>query len=183
MMNDRQQALVSLLLATFPNFQSGDAEAAFAAYAIVLEKADPRDIEPGIMALINGEVTGFDGRFAPTATQLARSIRIALERRVDREIAERRALPPPKDDWVEPTPEQRARGKAILSQLSADLAAQMRTDDAEADRRRQELAARMNARFAPPMDRGAISRRLGIGATYSVGDPDADSDMGQMGAA
>ena len=95
---------MSLLLGTFPNFQSGDAEAALTAYAMVITKADPRDVEPGIMMLINGEMPGFDGRFAPTATQLARAIRSCLERRVDAENAARRRLPPPVLDDPEPTP-------------------------------------------------------------------------------
>lgn len=180
MMTEQQERLVSLLLGTFPNFQSGDAEAALAAYAMVITRADPRDVEPGIMMLINGELPGFDGRFAPTSTQLARAIRVCLERRVDAEIAARKALPPPPDDWVDDTPEQKARNKATLDALAQSLAAEMRTEEAENDRKRHELGNRTNAYFAPSFSNEDMSRRLGIGgARFTVGDPDADTgDMG-----
>lgn len=176
MMTDRQQALVSLLLGTFPNFQSGDAEAALAAYDLVLSKADQRDIEPGIMMLINGELPGFDGRFAPTSAQLARAIRISLDRRVDLEIAERKRLPPPVDDWVEPSPEQRARGKAILDKLASDLAAEMRTVDAEAERARRQLMLKTNERF----DAENVRRAAEV-ETYNSADDEA-YDMGARAA-
>ena len=162
MMTEQQERLVSLLLGTFPNFQSGDAEAALAAYALVITGADPRDIEPGIMMLINGELPGFDGRFAPTSTQLARAIRISLERRVDREIAARKALPPPVDDWVDDPPEVKARNKARLDQLAADLASTMDMDKAPL----RDLQRRTNERFDPP--------------AYTVGDEDAEGDMGNL---
>ena len=169
MMTEQQERLVSLLLGTFPNFQSGDAEAALTAYAMVIGNADPRDVEPGVMMLINGELPGFDGRFAPTATQLARAIRVSLERRVDAEISARKALPPPADDWVDDAPEVKARNKARLDELAASLASSMRSEDAENARRRRSLMERTNARFDPPR--------------YTVGDPDAENgDMGQREA-
>lgn len=184
MMTEQQERLVSLLLGTFPNFQSGDAEAALAGYSMVIGNADPRDVEPGIMLLINDELPGFDGRFAPTSTQLARAIRISLERRVDREIAERRALPPPEDNWVDDSPEVKARNKAKLDALAAELAKGMRTDEAEDERKRKALANRTNQRFAPSYDPEDMAKRLGIGVGYTVGDPDAENgDMGQLGAA
>lgn len=176
MMNDHQAALVSLLLGSFPNFQSGDGEAALAAYEIVLSAADERDLQPGVMMLINGEVAGHDGRFAPTAPQLAKAIRQAMNRRVDAENARRAALPPPEDEWVDDSPEVKARNKARLDQLAVDLAATLRTDEAETERRRLETMNRTNARFAPDFSPQAMSQRLG----FSVGDPDAETgDMGQ----
>ena len=184
MLTPHQEHLVSLLLASFPNFQSGDADAALAAYAIVIGQADPRDIEPGIMLLINGELPGFDGRFAPTAPQLSRAIRLSLEKRVDAEIAARKALPPPADDWVDDPPEVKDRNKARLDQLAVDLSATLRTEEAETDRRRQQLANKTNLRFDPSRDPSDVAKRLGIGARYYVGDPDAENgDMGQAGAA
>lgn len=180
MMTDHQERLVSLLLGTFPNFQSGDADAALAAYALVITKADPRDVEPGITLLINGELPGFDGRFAPSATQLSRAIRVALDKRVDLEIAARRALPAPADKWEGPSPEARARMKTQLDELVRNLAADTDMDRDAADRARKDLAARTNARFAPSFDQSDMAKRLGIGgARYTVGDPDAeDGDMG-----
>lgn len=185
MMNDHQTALVSLLLGSFPNFQSGDGEAALAAYEIVLSEADGRDLHPGVMILINGELPGHDGRFAPTAPQLARAIRFARDKRLDREIAARKALPPPADDWVDDAPEVKARNKAKLEELAASLASDLRTDDAENARRIQQVRSNTNLRFDPSRDPDAMSRRLGFGGTqYSVGDPDAENgDMGQAGSA
>lgn len=167
MMTEQQERLVSLLLGTFPNFQSGDAEAALTAYAMVVTKADPRDVEPGIMMLINGELPGFDGRFAPTATQLARAIRTALEQRVDRENAERRRLPPPPEvDFPEPTPEQRARVQALMDQVRRDYGSER--SDAERLERTRAMLRRTNERF----DRDAMSY-----STMNTADDD-DYDMG-----
>ena len=161
MMDQHQSALVSLLLGSFPNFQSGDAEAALAAYEIVLCQADERDLQPGVMMLINGEVAGHDGRFAPTAPQLAKAIRQAMHKRIDAENAVRAALPAPADEWVDDPPEVKALNKARLDALRADLAQKMDMDFAPL----RDLQARTNAYFDP---------RPG----YSVGDPDADGDMG-----
>lgn len=184
MMNDHQAALVSLLLGSFPNFQSGDGEAALAAYEIVLAEADTRDLQPGVMILINGELAGHDGRFAPTAPQLARAIRTARDKRLDREAVDRAALPAPADDWVDDAPDVKARNKARLDDLAKSLAADLRTEDAERDRARLQLATKTNQRFAPPMDPNAMARRLGMGTRYYVGDPEGDEgDMGQLGAA
>lgn len=164
MLTSHQENLVSLLLGTFPNFQSGDAEAALAAYAMVIGKADSRDIEPGIMLLINGELPGFDGRFAPTATQLARAIRVILERRVDAESAARRRLPPPIEAREEPSEEAKARVRALLATL--------KTGEDEEDARRAEerraLLRRTNERFDP----GTMSF-----GTFNSADDD-NHDMG-----
>lgn len=181
MMTEHQERLVSLLLGTFPNFQSGDAEAALTAYALVIGKADPRDVEPGIMMLIDGELPGFDGRFAPTATQLSRAIRVALEKRVDAENSARKALPAPDDDWVDDPPEVKARNKARLDELAASLASSMRTEEAKNDRKRQQLGNKTNARFSPSFDEADMSKRLGIGrARFTVGDDAGDADMGNL---
>lgn len=164
MMTPHQEHLVSLLLASFPNFQSGDADAALAAYAMVVGNADPRDVEPGVMLLINGELPGFDGRFAPTATQFARAIRISLEQRVDAENAARRRLPPPIEAREEPSEEAKARVRALLATL--------KTGEDEEDARRAEerraLLRRTNERFDP----GTMSF-----STFNSADDD-NHDMG-----
>lgn len=184
MMTNHQQALVSLLLGSFPNFQSGDAEAALAAYEIVMTDADERDLQPGVMLIIGGKLPGHDGRFAPSAPQLARAIRIAMDRRVDAENARRAALPPPDDEWVDDPPEVKALNRSKLDAIVQSLANTMRTDDAEADRKAKALANRTNARFDPSMDPADMAARLGLKrARYTVGDPDAENgDMGQIGA-
>lgn len=168
MITPHQEHLVSLLLASFPNFSSGDADAALAAYSLVISKAaDQRDVEAGITALINGEVAGFDGRFAPTATQLARAIREALDRRVDVEIAERKALPPPPEqDFPEPTPEQKARVQALMDQVRQTYGSER--SDQEREEQRRALMRKTNERF----DREAMSY-----STFNAADDD-QHDMG-----
>lgn len=171
MMTEQQERLVSLLLGTFPNFQSGDAEAALTAYSLVITQADPRDVEPGIMMLIRGELPGFDGRFAPTAPQLSRAIRVSLERRVDRENAERRRIPPPMEDREEPTPEAKARVRALMEQVERTHGVDH--DAEERAFRRRDLLRRTNEHF----DRQALRPE-----TFNTADDDAH-DMGQAGAA
>ena len=115
MMTDHQTALCSLLLGSFPTFSSGDAEAALAAYEIVMSNAAEQDLQPGFMILINGEYPGHDGRFAPTAPQLATAIRMARDRRLEHERvmnSHQARLPSPE---IAKTPEQRAFDAASCS--------------------------------------------------------------------
>lgn len=163
-MTPNQERLVSLLLGSFPTFQSGDAEAALAAYALVIRNADERDVEPGVMILINGEYPGHDGRFAPTAPQLASGIRIARDRRLESERFRRLALPPPAEPEV--SAEERERVKAGFERLVADMAAKARTDDAVADQRYRDRLRQTNAAMAPDMTEAAMLKRLG----YTVGN-------------
>lgn len=165
MMTDRQQALVSLLLGSFPTFASGDAEAALASYELVMADFEECDIEGGVMILIRGEYPGHDGRFAPTAPILATAMRKARDMRLEREAAARRRIPPP-----EPEIEKDPRIAAGLRELAGKLADTMRTEDAKRDRSRRNLFASANARFAPDNDVDAQRRRLG----FDVGDPDDD---------
>lgn len=178
MITQHQEHLISLLLASFPNFQSGDSDAALASYALVIEPNDPRDVQAGIRMIIAGELPGFDGRFAPTATQLARAIRLALEKRVDAENAQRRRLPPPADEWVEPTPEQKERVKTLLLNLAKDLRADQTEQEAEDERKRLAQLRRTNARFAPDQAPNAMAHRLGFSTINT-----ADDDRWDMGGA
>ena len=61
---------------------------------------------------------------------------------------------------------------ALVDDLVRRNAEQLRTEDAEKDRRMRELTARTNARFMPDMSPAAMKRRLG----FAVGDPEGDSD-------
>lgn len=170
MMNDHQTALCSLLLGSFPNFSSGDAEGALGAYGIVMSHADPRDLQPGIMALINGEYSGHDGRFAPTAPQLAGAIRQCRDTRLDSEYRTKLAIAPPaKEDIPEV---ERERVKAGFDDLIKNLSANLRTQDAEADARRQAIYHRTNARFMPDMSPAEMRKRLG----FEIGDREGAED-------
>lgn len=185
MMNDRQTALISLLLGSFPNFASGDGEAALGAYALVLRQADERDHEPGVMILINGEYPGHDGRFAPTAPQLASAIRMARDKRLERERIGRihqPALPAPD---VEHSPESQAKVRAMMAEAVAKLGAGMRTDDAAvelAKRQAKEKLVKHDAFFAEDYVAtdggvGRISKSLARIIGYEVGDEDGDREV------
>lgn len=117
MMNQHQTALFSLLLGSFPNFQSGDGEAALAAYEIVISRSEVCDVEAGVMSLINGGYPGHDGRFAPTAPQLAGAIRAKRDERLDsarRGRAPDNALAGP---IIAHDEESRLRVKALVDQF------------------------------------------------------------------
>lgn len=173
-MTPQVTALISLLLGSFPNFQSGDSEAALLAYQYVLKDAELSDIEAGVSKLINGEYPGHDGRFAPTAPQLATVIRMARE---DRERHEKRMqyrlAPPPPDEISE---DERARvaekmkalrleKKKAITEWTADEVVAVRT-----------YFAKVNEHFAPDMSDEAIAERLGLIRGYSVGDTEGQED-------
>lgn len=139
-----QEQLISLLLASFPAFQSGDAEAAVAAYALVIADAMPQDVEPGIRILLNGQYPGHDGRFAPSAPILASAIRMAMERRIDRERMARKPMLPPPD--IEKTDESRERVRKMTEQVVKQLGEAMLTDDAADIKRRSEFWGNVNDR-------------------------------------
>jgi hypothetical protein len=172
MLTSHQNALISLLLGSFPNFQSGDSAAALAAYDIVMTAADERDLQPGFMLLIEGMYASHDGRFAPTSAQLAGAIRVMRDRRLDAERLDklrRPVLPPP--DIVH-TPEERGRVKAKLDAGIEKLARILRTDEAAAEMRRTSNWDKVNTRFKPDREERAMGKRLG----FSSGDPDGDQD-------
>lgn len=138
------------------------------------------DVLDAVHAFITGSVPGHNPSFAPSAPEVGSACRRAMFKRLDAERLDKLALPPPPDTWVDDAPDVKARNKAKLDQLAADLAAALRTDEAETERRRLETMNRTNARFAPDYDPKAMARRLG----FDVGDPDEQNgDMGTRGAA
>jgi len=170
-MNQRQTALISLLLGSFPAFQSGDAEAAIAAYQFVLKDTDERDLEQGVSILVNGLYPGHDGRFAPTAPQLATAVRMARDKRLDSDRRTAKRLPPPPDKVV--TEEERARVKARFEALLANVVKEEKLEDEARVQRERERFARVNARFDPPQDDASIMERL---MGYSVGSPESERE-------
>lgn len=173
MMTDHQTALCSLLLASFPSFSSGDAEAALAAYELVMAQADERDLQPGFMVLINGEYAGHDGRFAPTAPQLATAIRIARDKRLRLEELDRRYTPRLPAPDIEKTPEQRARARAKMEAFVQSVGAADAELSAEAIASRKDRWDKTNHRFRPPMDDASVARRL-LG--YEIGSPESEEN-------
>lgn len=164
MLNQHQNALVSLLLGSFPTFQSGDAAAALAAYEVVLGNSDERDHQPAVMALIAGEYAGHTGHFAPTAPELAGAIREQRNKRLDREQRNTPALPPPPEPDIPDA--ERERVKAGFANLIASLSSKLRTEDAEIERRYRERLQRTNQVFDRQRERAR---------GYSVGDPEAEA--------
>lgn len=123
---------------------------------------ETRDVIQGISDFITGSVPGHNAAFAPSAPQVGSAVRRAMERRLEAQRIGRLSLPPPPDDFEPDPPEVRARNRARLDELAASLASVMEMDKAPL----RDLQQRTNARFDPE----ALS--------YSVGDPDAEGDMG-----
>lgn len=136
-------------------------------YFEALADYETQDIEAGIRNMLSGRVDGFNPSFLPPAPLVATAVRSALYQRLDAERRDRKALPPP--ERVEPTPEQKARVRAILANLKLG-------EDEESARRAEErraLLRRTNERFDP----GTMTY-----STFDASDDDAH-DMGQAGAA
>lgn len=126
---------------------------------------ETRDVIQGISDFITGNVPGHNPAFAPSAPQVGSAVRRAMERRLEAERLNRIALPPPPDDFEQDPPEVRAKNRARLDALAAELASVMDMDRAPL----RALQQRTNARFDPPLG-------------YSVGDADEENgDMGQLG--
>lgn len=181
---DTAQATKALeaLFRTYPGFRADDLAATVKTYLHAVSIYETRDVIQGISDFITGNVPGHNPAFAPSAPQVGSAVRRAMERRLEAARISRVALPPPADDWVDDAPDVKAKNKARLEALAASLAADLRTEEADTDRKRQQLANRTNARFAPSYDEADMSRRLGVGgARFSLGDPDADGDMGGLG--
>lgn len=178
MMTDHQTALCSLLLGSFPTFSSGDGEAALAAYEVVMRAADERDLQPGFMVLLNGEYPGHDGRFAPTAPQLASAIRIARDKRLESERYDKLRHPrlPPPD--IEKTPEQMARAKAQLQEFINSVGTAEAEKSVEAIDASKARWERVNTRFNPPQDDASLTDRLNLNRDrqgYDIGSPESDA--------
>lgn len=172
MLTQRQTALVSLLLGSFPSFQSGDAEAAFAAYQFVIRDMDDRDLEGGVSMIVNGLLPGHDMRFAPTAPQLATACRISRDRRLESEQRSNLRLAPP-PPVVEVSEEERARVKAKFEALLANVKRDKELAEEEQLEAARARARKVNLRFDPPQDDASIMHRL-LG--YSIGVPESEEN-------
>lgn len=178
---DTAQATRALegLFRTYPGFKADDLTATIKTYLHAVSIYETRDVIQGISDFITGNVPGHNAAFAPSAPQVGSAVRRAMERRVEAERLDRLALPPPPDDFEQDPPDVRARNKARMDALAEQLAANLRTEEAENDRKRAEMNRKANNRFDPSQDAADMSRRLGIGgARFTAGDPDAEGDMG-----
>ena len=169
-MSDETEAkltIINRLLASFPATQSGSSDDVIDGYLLGCAEIPSQFMAVAAQRFLAGSVPGQHMAFPPSPAQLATTARehwyMALE-------VEHARLPPPPPE-PEPSPEERARVKAKFDALIAERTAQVRTDDAAADRARRAVMARTNARFMPDMSDEEIHRRLG----YTVGDRDADA--------
>jgi hypothetical protein len=162
-MNQATKALEGLFR-TYPGFRADDLGATLKTYLHAVSIYETRDVIQGISDFITGNVPGHNPAFAPSAPQVGSAVRRAMERRAEAERLNRIALPAPRDEFEQDPPEVRAKNRARLDQLAADLAASMEMDRAPL----RSLQQRTNARFASE-------------ARYSIGDEDADGDMGGLG--
>lgn len=134
-------------------------------YFDALSEYETVDIETGIRNMLSGKVEGFNPSFLPPAPLVAKAVRSAMYQRLDTDRRGRKALPPP--ERPDPTPEQKARVRALMQKATQEVGA-----DHDAERHERERLAmflRTNERF----DRDAMSYE-----TCNVADDDA-FDMGE----
>lgn len=125
---------------------------------------EAQDVDRAVSDFLAGDVpAGWNVAYAPSAPQVGSAVRRAMERRLEAQRIGRIALPPPADDFEQDPPEVRAKNRARLDALAASLASAMEMDRAPL----RDLQRRTNIRFDP--------------GPYSVGDPDAEGDMGGLG--
>ena len=132
----------------------------FRLYLEAVEPYDLRDIGAAVQSFITGSAPGVNAAFLPPAPLVAAECRRLMNLRVDRENRDKRlhpALPPPD---VERSPESRAKVKAMIDDVVANLAAKSLDDPVERHRKR---IAKTNERF----DRDPY---------FEVGDPDGAAD-------
>lgn len=162
-------AAFNRLFSTYPRFGGSDLGEAMRAYFEAVEPYETQDILAAVRNFLSGAAPGVNPAFAPSAPMVGAETRRVMNLRLDAEHRSRIPLPPP---MIEHTPEERQRMAAMADAAIARLTQSLRTEDAEAERRRAEGWARTNARFQPDMSPDTVKRRLG----FSVGDPDGDAD-------
>ena len=155
----RISAAVARLLTLFPTAaDSSSAEDRVAVYLAVAQKFEPADVEAGVMAIFEGRLSGFDGRFRPTPTQLALAIRQVIDARPNskwRRVPEALAAPEIAHDA-----ESRARVKARVEAFVASARAGQAGEAEAAGERARALAEKVAQRFDPPQDAASLSERL-----------------------
>jgi hypothetical protein len=120
---------------------------------------------------MNEDFPNYDGRFAPTAKQLATAIRMARDNRIDSERRSALRLPPPPEKVV--SQEERASVKARYEALMATTLEREKIENEERLAAARVKFAKVNEYFDGdlPMDDASIMQRL---MGYSVGAPESD---------
>ena len=145
--------MIGLLLSSFPNFQSGDAESLLAAYELAVSGCTEDDLADAVKAFVQGRVPGHNMAFAPTAPQLAATCRRALELRIEESVRRNRAVLQiqARDEDIPKNAENRARVAAMVAGALANLSMhdQPRVTDYEA--RRAAMLKKHDERFTPTL--------------------------------
>jgi len=154
------------LFRTYRFVEPAEADEMLRVYFEALDDYETQDIEAGIRNMLSGRVDGFNPSFLPPAPLVAKSVRAAMMARLDSEARSRLpALPPPD---IEKTPESRARVKAMVDELIANLAPAENFNPK--GKTMHDRLAEHDAYFQPTLN-------------YRTGDPDAEGDMGGSAAA
>lgn len=133
-------------------------------YMLATEDYPFGDLEEAVIRFIKRKVPGMMERRAPTPPELAAACAaVARERDEQRALAihKARRLSAPQPILDEPTPEERARGKAMLDRLAQSIGS-MNSDEVRSNTARNELANRVNAEFYPSMEETEMRKRLGL---------------------
>lgn len=145
--------MIGLLLSSFPNFQSGDAESLLAAYEMAVSGCSEDDLADAVQAFVRGQVPGHNMAFAPTAPQLASVCRQALERRIDEANRRRRAVLQieARDEDTPKSAESRARVAAMLASALKNLSLHDHPRVFDNEAKREAMLKRHDERFAPTL--------------------------------
>jgi len=133
-------------------------------YLLATEDYHFGDLEEVVDRYVKGIVPGMSTRKSPTPPEVAQQCaRVVREKAEAQAMAQhrRKLLSAPKPILDEPTPEQRAKGVAFLTQLAQSIGS-MSSDEVRSNTARNELATRVNATFYPSMEEAEMKRRLGL---------------------
>jgi hypothetical protein len=154
------------LFRTYRFVEPSEADEMLRVYFEALADYETRDIEAGIRDMLSGRVDGFNPSFLPPAPLVAKAVRTAMYKRLESEARDRKALPPPVEEWAEPTPEQKARVKALMAQVRRNYGSE------RSDKEREEATRAMLRRSNEHFD----AQRLSVSTFNS-----ADDDFHDMG--
>lgn len=157
--------MIALLLSSFPNFQSGDAESLLAAYEMAVSGCSDYDLAEAVKAFIQGRVPGHNMAFAPTAPQLASVCRRAMELRIDEVNRRRHAVLQieARDEDCPRDAESRARVAAMVASALKNLSMNDQPRAKDNENRRAEMMKKHDERFMPTLQSNADAAEAGSG--------------------
>lgn len=199
--HQRIAAAFDRLFRTYPQFGQGStpdevtrdriekAKVYFEAVSIYAEE----DVEAAVDAVLTGTAAGMNPNFAPPAPAFAGEVRRQMNMRLRRDEIDRLSRPRLMAPDIEKTPEQMARGRAMMEEAVATMGGTPNPIDSvaieAAAKVSKERMAKHDAFFADdfvPVQGGVgkISKSLAKAIGYQVkepgftaGDPDGDRDV------